>query len=108
MTAPSTRPSMYSDSDPVTSPLITRDLPMLACSWLLVTTAARVVAAGAGSLPEGAVKVLAAGFADFSGSGVVGFVGELAGFHIRFTPFDFDGLDCCNADGAAVRGNDVA
>src|SRR5437879_4948144 len=33
---PSTRPSMYSDSDPVTSPLMTSDLPMVAWSAVLV------------------------------------------------------------------------
>src|SRR5260370_14460783 len=33
---PSTRPSIYKDSDPVTSPLITSDLPIVAWSELLV------------------------------------------------------------------------
>jgi len=36
---PSTRPSMYSDSDPVTSPLITSDLPMVAWSAVLLLLA---------------------------------------------------------------------
>src|SRR6185312_5720085 len=96
--APSTRPSMYSDSEPVTSPLITRDLPMVACSWLL-TTALRGAAAGVGSL-ENVGVVLITGF---SGSGVVvglfvlgfGFgLVVLAGFHIQVIPFAFG---CCSA-----------
>src|ERR1700693_6117192 len=33
---PSTRPSIYSDSEPVTSPLITRDLPIVAWSAVVV------------------------------------------------------------------------
>src|SRR6185437_16096797 len=81
---PSTRPSMYSDSEPVTSPLITRDLPMVACSVLL-TTALRGAATGVGSF-ENVGVVLIIGF---SGSGVVvlvfgfGFgLVVLAGFHI--------------------------
>src|SRR6185437_17170092 len=64
--APSTRPSMYSDSEPVTSPLITRDLPMVACSWLL-TTALRGAAAGVGSLGNAGVVLITG----FSASGLV-------------------------------------
>src|SRR5689334_4234700 len=88
---PSTRPSMYSDSEPVTSPLITRDLPIVACSWLL-TTALRGAAAGVGSLEKVGVVLITG----FSGSGVVvvgfGFglalwLGELAGFHIAENSF---------------------
>src|SRR5579864_751120 len=86
--APSTRPSMYNDSEPVTSPLITSDLPMVACSWLL-RTALRGAAAGVGSLKV-VWLVLMVGL---SASGVgltvglgLGF-GGLAGFHISIHPF---------------------
>src|SRR5579871_5649768 len=85
--APSTRPSMYRDSEPVTSPLITRDLPMVACSWLF-RSALRGAAAGVGSLKVGWVLIVG-----FSGSGLVlGFglgllLGGLAGFHISNTSF---------------------
>jgi hypothetical protein len=44
---PSTRPSIYKDSEPVTSPLITSDLPMVAWSDVVVVTGRE---AGAGSL----------------------------------------------------------
>src|SRR5579864_1392981 len=80
--APSTRPSMYNDSEPVTSPLITSDLPMVACSWLL-RSALRGAAAGVGSLKVGCVLIVG-----FSGSGLIFglglglLLGELAGFHI--------------------------
>src|SRR6185312_1039400 len=94
---PSTRPSMYSDSEPVTSPLITRDLPMVACSVLL-TTALRGAATGVGSFENVGVVLITV----FSGSGVVvgfafwfGFgLGVLAGFHIQVIPFAFG---CCSA-----------
>ena len=49
LTEPSTRPSIYSDSEPVTSPLMTSDFPMVACSVLL-RTALRGAATGVGSL----------------------------------------------------------
>src|SRR5579859_8174502 len=35
---PSTRPSIYKDSEPVTSPLITSDLPIVAWSEVVVVT----------------------------------------------------------------------
>src|SRR5258708_4565128 len=83
--APSTRPSMYSDSEPVTSPLMTSDFPIVACSWLLFRTVLRGVARGDGSL-SGLAGVLISGF---SGSGTdLGLVfDELAGFHMEINSF---------------------
>src|SRR5579862_2067081 len=88
--APSTRPSMYNDSEPVTSPLITSDLPMVACSWLL-RTALRGAAAGVGSLKVVwlvlMVGLSASGVGLTVGLGLgLGF-GGLAGFHISIHPF---------------------
>jgi len=54
---PSTRPSMYSDSDPVTSPLITSDLPMVAWSAVLLLATGRGAGAGAGDAGSGAEAV---------------------------------------------------
>src|ERR1019366_1971935 len=51
---PSTRPSIYKDSEPVTSPLITSDLPIVAWSEVVVVTA-RGTAAGSFMLITGAV-----------------------------------------------------
>src|SRR5215471_7364366 len=82
---PSTRPSMYSASEPLTSPLIINDLPIVACSWLF-TTALRGAGTGEGSL----ARVLLVFMVVFSGSGAAGFgvgLGELAGFHISNTSF---------------------
>src|SRR5215510_6013790 len=85
---PSTRPSMYSDSEPVTSPLMTSDLPIVACSWLL-RTALRGAAAGVGSLKVFWLVLMGV----LSGSGVglmFGFgllLGGLAGFHISAISF---------------------
>src|SRR5581483_2078010 len=70
---PSTRPSMYSDSEPVTSPLITRDLPMVAWSAVAVVAATGRDAGAVSAAVEGVVGV---GIAGRSGSpgrpGVVG------------------------------------
>src|SRR5579864_4600660 len=86
--APSTRPSMYSASEPVTSPLITSDLPMLACSWVL-SVALRGAAAGVGSI-DGVLLVL---IVVFSGSGRAGFgLGfglDGVAFHIAMLPFGY-------------------
>jgi hypothetical protein len=49
---PSTRPSMYNDSEPVTSPLMTSDFPMVAWSVELIA-ALRGAAAGVGSAAVG-------------------------------------------------------
>src|ERR1700690_157643 len=48
---PSTRPSIYKDSEPVTSPLITSDLPIVAWSEVVLTTGR----GAAGSLAIGEV-----------------------------------------------------
>src|SRR5579859_2541178 len=83
LTEPSTRPSIYSDSEPVTSPLMTSDFPMVACSVLL-RTALRGAATGVGSLGRVGVLLITgfSGSADFwfGFDGVV----VLAGFHISF------------------------
>src|SRR5215470_16566562 len=81
--APSTRPSMYSDSEPVTSPLMMSDLPMVACSWLF-RTALRGAATGVGSLGRFGVVLITGFSASVVGLGLgFGFV-VLAGFHICF------------------------
>jgi len=51
---PSTRPSIYKDSEPVTSPLITSDLPIVAWSEVVVVTG-RGTAGGSLELIIGAV-----------------------------------------------------
>src|SRR5215468_3942589 len=66
--APSTRPSMYRASEPVTSPLMISDFPIVADSWLLIT-ALRGAGAGVGS----AGMLLAVLIGGFSGSGAAGF-----------------------------------
>src|SRR5215831_21237628 len=53
---PSTRPSMYNDSEPVTSPLITSDLPIVAWSAVVVVTG-RGAAGGSLALIAGALGV---------------------------------------------------
>jgi len=53
---PSTLPSIYSDSEPVTSPLITSDLPMVAWSAVVVVTG-RGAAEGSGAVIAGALGV---------------------------------------------------
>jgi hypothetical protein len=76
--------------------LITSDLPIVACSWLLTFTVLRGAGAGVGSA-AGAELVLTAGF---TGSGVVVFgaeLGELAGFHITDTSFRESYLGCSAA-----------
>src|SRR6266852_6174337 len=64
---------------------MTSDLPMVACSWLLLMTALRGAARGVASI-GGVAGVL---ITDFSGSGTdLGLVlGELAGFHMESTSF---------------------
>src|SRR5579859_7235688 len=85
LTDPSTRPSIYSDSEPVTSPLMTSDFPMVACSVLL-RTALRGAATGVGSLGRVGV-LLITGFSGSAAGFWFGFVGVAvvpAGFHIIF------------------------
>src|ERR1700677_130090 len=56
---PSTLPSIYKDSEPVTSPLITSDLPMVAWSEVVVVVATgRGTAGGSLTLMLGAVVVV--------------------------------------------------
>jgi hypothetical protein len=80
---------MYSDSEPVTSPLMTSDFQMVACS-VLFKTALRGAATGVGSLARVGVVFVFVLITGFSGS-VIGFgfgLGVvLAGFHIVFTSF---------------------
>ena len=76
---------MYSDSEPVTSPLMTSDFPIVACSVLL-RTALRGAATGVGSLDCVGV-VLITGFSGSAAGFWFGFDGVvlvLAGFHILF------------------------
>src|ERR1019366_3897084 len=71
---PSTRPSMYSDSEPVTSPLMTSDFPSVACSWVLIGgLAGRGAIGGSGAAGE----EVGCG----SGLGGGGEDGVLLGFH---------------------------
>src|SRR5947209_11924868 len=84
--APSTLPSIYSDSEPVSSPLITRLLPMVACSPVGIAPAEDAAAgllvgrtAGASNEAAGVAGVVAGRV----GSGVAGEVGPVwFGFHI--------------------------
>src|SRR6185437_4181284 len=84
---PSTRPSMYRDSEPVTSPLITRDFPMVA--WSAVEVATGRAIAGAGSLTAGALGTEAVGRSGSPGRGGV-VMGWFVGFHMgKFLSFCF-------------------
>src|SRR5690348_7790090 len=77
LTAPSTRPSMCSDSDPVTSPLITMLLPIIADAWV---PEAAIRAIGSGAMGE----MLARG-RSFSGAGADGLSAVVEGFHMGAT-----------------------
>src|SRR4051812_551282 len=87
---PSTLPSIYSDSEPVTSPLITRLLPIVACSCVF-RTALRLAGAGVGSAAGAGREFSMAGAAlGFVWVGVAAGVlfgwfdaGGFTGFHIR-------------------------
>src|ERR1035441_5311678 len=80
--APSTLPSMKSDSDPETSPLTTRDLPMVACSPD-ATAGEDAPPAAARAGPGSEAVGVEAGGAGRAGSGVEGEVGPVwFGFHI--------------------------
>src|SRR5271165_6312918 len=72
---PSTRPSIYSDSEPVTSPLMTSDLPSVACSWVLSD---ELDGRGGMTGSAGGVKERGGG----SGVGVGAEVGVFVGFHM--------------------------
>src|SRR5208282_2879545 len=77
---PSTRPSMYKDSEPVTSPLITSDLPIVAWSEVVPTTGR---GAAGGSLLGTTGAVVAVDALVRSGSaGRPGVAGWFVGFHI--------------------------
>src|SRR6185312_8725774 len=81
---PSTRPSMYRDSEPVTSPLITKDFPMVAWSAVEVATGRAIV--GAGSLTAAAFWTGAVGRSGSPGRGGV-VMGWFVGFHMgKFLP----------------------
>jgi len=83
---PSILPSMYSDSEPETSPLMTSDLPMVACSPAGATATAATEAEGRADS-----KLLGDGAEGRVGSGVEGVVGPAwFGFHMgRLFPFRF-------------------
>jgi len=74
---PSTRPSMNSDSEPVTSPLMVSDLPMLACSLL---PAAQVREESGRELGVGTVLML--GFSVEEVGAGAGVDGDCDGFQI--------------------------
>src|SRR5579875_1088353 len=77
--APSTLPSMYSDSDPVSSPLTTKLLPMVACSPVALAPGAPAVVVRGASKPDPPVT----GGVGRLGSGVGGVaLPGWFGFHI--------------------------
>src|SRR5258707_8730403 len=71
---------MYSDSEPVNSPLTMRDLPMVACSP--VGTAAAAVPAPTVAGRVGLASKFVAGVEGRTGSGVEGLLPVWFGFHI--------------------------
>src|SRR5260370_32616927 len=81
---PSTRPSIYKDSDPVTSPLITSDLPIVAWSELLVVVVTgRGIGGGSLVLILETGAVVAVDVLQRSGSaGRPGVAGSFVGLHI--------------------------
>jgi hypothetical protein len=74
---PSTLPSMNRDSEPESSPLMMRDLPMVACSPEAVAVAAPVAAGRAGAAGAGASKLVTGGVIGRCGSGVCGVEGPV-------------------------------